>query len=551
MARNKRIPLLLGLLGGSAAVSPYLFWDQFTTDSAAGSVNGTAAEPGPGTRAVTDAGSRLSIASGRLTLAGTQSNNTDPRLVTNAITRVTGLVVTFECQGAQLRAGISKNDASVNDALLFLSNKSYYNIGNDQAELGLPVSSASVYSVCFVIRESGMMIFMKGGVYTGWRVITCRDSLAAVEGTSILANLSVFTGATTAYYDNLAIWLTSGLWTSRFPLATSVMSRPVTGTTLATTADCLITYKINFASGAVVNIRVRYLDDDNHYIVRLTEGTGATGTITIHKMEGGVEGAALATKSSVNFLLSQDSWGYVRCEGATIHVGHTAVFTSYASATFQQTETGVKIDYVNLNKVSLLASQPIAIDPPTEFVGPAKLNLFLIGDSKTVNYLFEFLQDSLEASHGAGAYEHPLRVGKNGGMSSTFAAAIVTDLAARTDTPDLVILNIGVNDATNGTVEANFKTDYAYTLDAIHTKWPSAMILVAHVWGIGYDVECAAVNGWIDTVISSRSWATVGLDELTTLGNGDNGATYMDDALHYNTEGYRVASVAWATASGY
>ena len=44
----------------------YLLRDEFTSALAAGSVNGTAAEPGPGTRAVTDANSKLSITGGAL-----------------------------------------------------------------------------------------------------------------------------------------------------------------------------------------------------------------------------------------------------------------------------------------------------------------------------------------------------------------------------------------------------------------------------------------------------------------------------------------------------
>jgi hypothetical protein len=48
----------------------YLLRDTFATALAAGSVNGTSAEPGPGTRGVTDASSNLSIAGGQAVFSG-------------------------------------------------------------------------------------------------------------------------------------------------------------------------------------------------------------------------------------------------------------------------------------------------------------------------------------------------------------------------------------------------------------------------------------------------------------------------------------------------
>ena len=50
---------------GRAAALRYLLRDEFTTDLAAGAVNGTAAEPGPGTRTVVDLGNRLYIIGGK------------------------------------------------------------------------------------------------------------------------------------------------------------------------------------------------------------------------------------------------------------------------------------------------------------------------------------------------------------------------------------------------------------------------------------------------------------------------------------------------------
>lgn len=72
----------------------YLLQDEFTTDRAAGAVNGTAAEPGPGgNRTVTDANSKLTIASGLLSFATGGSGSGNPGLWYDALTRAAGLVL--------------------------------------------------------------------------------------------------------------------------------------------------------------------------------------------------------------------------------------------------------------------------------------------------------------------------------------------------------------------------------------------------------------------------------------------------------------------------
>jgi len=58
-----------GRVSRARILEDYLLYDQFTTDRAAGAVNGTAAEPVGGTRTVTDTNSKVSIVGGKISVS--------------------------------------------------------------------------------------------------------------------------------------------------------------------------------------------------------------------------------------------------------------------------------------------------------------------------------------------------------------------------------------------------------------------------------------------------------------------------------------------------
>jgi hypothetical protein len=99
--------LLLGLLGGGGTAGyTYLFRDEFTTDVAAGSVDGTPAEPGPGTRALVSDSNNVSISGDKLLI--TNSTSRTARYRTGNLTRATGLAffINGGVSSAPVAAGI-------------------------------------------------------------------------------------------------------------------------------------------------------------------------------------------------------------------------------------------------------------------------------------------------------------------------------------------------------------------------------------------------------------------------------------------------------------
>jgi lysophospholipase L1-like esterase len=129
------------------------------------------------------------------------------------------------------------------------------------------------------------------------------------------------------------------------------------------------------------------------------------------------------------------------------------------------------------------------------------------------------------------------------------AAEIDAELATRTDVPDHVLINLGANDADDGVTEGDWKTGYAYILDAVHAKWPNANIYLMRPWRRDNDAVCDDFATWIADIIADgrSSWAFEGPDERVFLENGDNGTTYTTDGTHPTAAGYTLTAEQWVS----
>ena len=174
------------------------------------------------------------------------------------------------------------------------------------------------------------------------------------------------------------------------------------------------------------------------------------------------------------------------------------------------------------------------------------------GDSKTADGSGQNVESYPQyLCRAIGAFETPSRIAVGGRSTAAAAAAVDAELAATNGTPDYILYNLGANDA-SVLVEATWKANTAYILDAMHTKWPNAQIYMARPWRRGYASNCNTIATWQDSVMSTRSWVHVGPDERVFLENGDDGARYTSDGVHPRAqEGYIVTARAWQSALGF
>jgi lysophospholipase L1-like esterase len=145
--------------------------------------------------------------------------------------------------------------------------------------------------------------------------------------------------------------------------------------------------------------------------------------------------------------------------------------------------------------------------------------------------------------------ESPSRLATSGWTVGDLLSATDAWIAAATSIPDIILVNIGVNDAAAGTSQANFESRLGSVLDKLHTAWPAALIYVAKVWrgdNPAWALQCDAISDtWIPNVLSTRSWASIGLDERLVIRDPDNGASKTSDLVHYNSAGDTALSNAW------
>jgi hypothetical protein len=166
----------VGGSGSGQSGVTYLLRDDFSSDKAAGSVNGTPAEPGPGTRVVIDTNNKLSIAGGVLSFATGGVGAGDPGLWFGSLPMVLGRTVLGVLNDTLdgLEIGLDSNQSGVPLNTIRFNNDGV-TLQIRQNGTGVAVGSFSLstpYRCSIVLRNSaGSFYFIKGGLFSNWTLI--------------------------------------------------------------------------------------------------------------------------------------------------------------------------------------------------------------------------------------------------------------------------------------------------------------------------------------------------------------------------------------------
>lgn len=242
----------MALARGSGGIR-YLLRDLFTTDRAAGSVNATAAEPGPGTRAAVDTNNKITIASGVLSFATGQAANDG--VWYNQITRAAGRLAMVKVtpstgNGAPAFGLDADTTGALTDGLQFAASSLLRAVPNGGTITTIgEYAGATEYTLAAVMRATGLYWFIKGGAYTQWTLL-----LQTAAGTGDLYPAITAQNATSVFTaDDLAVpdalWLPDPIYTDTFTRANGALGSTETaggdGQTLTPLAWTGATWTVN------------------------------------------------------------------------------------------------------------------------------------------------------------------------------------------------------------------------------------------------------------------------------------------------------------------
>jgi hypothetical protein len=118
------------------------------------------------------------------------------------------------------------------------------------------------------------------------------------------------------------------------------------------------------------------------------------------------------------------------------------------------------------------------------------------------------------------------------------------------DEETVVFIDLGVNEMGSLPTESTWRGNYQYIIDAVHTKWPLALIYITKPWKLNFDSDSAILDGWIDTLVSANIGVCfVADDEAGWFKN--NYLTYSADGIHWNGTGVIAKAAQGLTVLGY
>jgi lysophospholipase L1-like esterase len=211
---------------------------------------------------------------------------------------------------------------------------------------------------------------------------------------------------------------------------------------------------------------------------------------------------------------------------------------------------------------------PVTTEPPATTARPRttssaaspQRSFLPYGDSKTVGWGDEtknggyppILASLISTSETT--WKAAKRIAVGGITVAAMRARIDADLAGRTDSPDIVLFNLGTNDVGVGRPHVDpavWKAEVLYVLDAMKAKWPKVAVYIARIYRSDQNGDVAALDDkWIPAVVAARpGWVHLGIDERAFL-PGPGKLYVRDDGLHPNHAGYVKTAEAWRAALG-
>jgi hypothetical protein len=185
-------------------------------------------------------------------------------------------------------------------------------------------------------------------------------------------------------------------------------------------------------------------------------------------------------------------------------------------------------------------------------IGDLSQDITFAGDSKLNGAIWSNELAGLLTNDGADYWRSkPVPLNSSGWNVAALYAAAQSAIPTAGGDPSVLCLNIGVNNSFGAPIdETAFKANYIGIIDTYRARWPDIQIYCSRIWA-RTATSYATTNSYIDDIIATQDYIHAGPDESIWMENGDDGATYSSDGLHYNDAGNLEAAAQWLTALGY
>lgn len=324
---------LIQAQGGSSPSVTYVNQDNFTTQRAAGAVNATNAEPGPGKRTVVDTNSLITINAGAQLQFGPGTPAADDRFYfpETVVTRAPGLCCRMDWVSGTI-AGADRMGflSTLGVGVAAISGANYSD--TDSNNVGIVFAAGTTAFI--VLRTLGAFYIVKSGTtYTlYWEDFNGNGNAVAGVRCAAVNHL-------TLKMDNFQIVQLDAPWKTDFDICTTYLTGArAAGNTFTHEGDFMVDVMVTTLNSAgTMQLAFRIQDDNNYWRIDIA----SDGSMSLQEV---VDGTPTQRASAGANSVSTGHRLTFRAVGGSIAVTRDGLTKmSYASATNFATATGGKI----------------------------------------------------------------------------------------------------------------------------------------------------------------------------------------------------------------
>jgi lysophospholipase L1-like esterase len=516
----------------------YLLHDLFSTDRAAGSVIGTAAEPGPGSRAGADSSNQASISSGALAIVGAAVGAADPRIYNDTpVIRAAG-------QMGILRFKVAAGKRLPRTGFIAANGSLIHTIRRTTAEAGAILDPGTLnilflydgcwYDLALFLRASGCLYALNDGA-----------GLELVYLSSGVTNNPVYVGeaANNAGDDQSAAY---GRWsappTLYFPSPLAEVAAPANDYEVNTGRNNYWVEVEVTRAGGNAGLRLRSVDGNNEYRV-YHDGTN----VKMDKVIGGVVSAVAST--AVAYAAGAKLQVRMSEIQATIYYNGTFVAGTHRRVGDGELISGATIGIYSTdagNAFANLYALPVRLGTPAPLAQSllASRPVMCVGDSISNGALGVGYQNKLRKLLGDGYAT--IDLGVSGNTTAQMRARFAQHLASFA--PAYTVVLGGGNDLMASRTAAQVQTD----LQAMYTAAHNAGAIVVAVtmtpwknaanWSAARQTDTDTINAWILNTATDVDYRVDAYTALEDPGAPDTllAANDSGDHLHPSATGYTL-----------